>query len=139
MAQLGETDDDLSLGEELMDSEHRAQLRLLELFEKSLIEGKGKDDLVIVLDRLIEFTNLHFLTEEMQMQAQAYPRLGMHVKEHDMLLDQARKIQAVFNVDDRTMTEAEIVTLRRWLTDHIRTKDLAFVRYLEQKQAGEEA
>lgn len=137
MVHIGESGE-VVLGDELIDSEHRAQIRLLELFEKSLAEGKEKDDLVIILDRLIEFTNLHFMSEEMHMQAHAYPGLGVHTKEHDMLLDQARKIQAAFNSDDRRMTGEELATLRRWLVDHIRTKDQAFVLYLEKRNAGED-
>lgn len=127
----------MELGEEVMDGEHAAQIRLLESFEKGLLGGGSQDDLVIVLDRLVEFTNLHFMSEEILMQQRAYPALGLHVKEHDGLLDQVRKMQEVFNTGDQTMTAGELTTLRAWLIDHIRTKDHAFVLYLEKMRAEE--
>ncbi len=137
MADDSNRTDMLELGEEVMDGEHAAQIRLLESFEKGLLGGRAKDELVIVLDRLVEFTNLHFMSEEILMQQRSYPGLGLHVKEHDSLLEQVRKIQTTFNDGDQTMTETELKTLRAWLIDHIRTKDHAFVAYLEQARAEE--
>jgi hemerythrin len=127
----------LELGNAIMDGEHAAQLRLLDSFEKGLREGKDAHDLVIIFDRLLEFTNLHFMSEEVLMQRHAYPALALHAKEHDALLDQARKIQSSFTSDDPTMTESELAILRNWLVEHIQTKDQAFVLYL--KKRNEEA
>ncbi len=137
MAEVSEEDGKLDLGEESLDEEHAAQVRLLESFEKGMLGGRSKDDLVIVLDRLVEFTNLHFMSEEMLMQQQAYPGLTGHVQEHDRLLEQVRKMQDSFNAGDQTMTAEELTTLRKWLIDHIKTKDRAFVLYLEKRQSQE--
>ncbi|MDR3435471.1 bacteriohemerythrin [Telmatospirillum sp.] len=128
----------MELGEQQIDGEHAAQIRLLDTFEEKLKGSQAKDDLVIVLDRLVEFTNLHFMSEEMLMQQHAYPALGLHVKEHDHLLDQVRVMQDAFNCGDQTMTAAELVTLRDWLMNHIRTKDRAFTLYLEERKREEE-
>ena len=128
----------MELGEPLLDGEHAAQLNLLDSFERKLRAGEDKEDLLIVLDRLIEFTNLHFMSEEMLMQQHAYPALGLHVKEHDALLEQVRVIQDAFAVDDAQMTDAELTSLRTWLIDHIKTKDQAFVLYLKKRNAETE-
>lgn len=132
MADISDEAEGVELEEEVMDGEHAAQIRLLESFERGVQEGRNKDELVIVLDRLVEFTNLHFMSEEILMQQRAYPALGVHVKEHDSLLEQVRKIQSVFNTGDQTMTVEEIETLRTWLIDHIKTKDQAFVIFLQK-------
>jgi hemerythrin len=127
----------LELGEEIMDGEHAAQIRLLESFEKGLQDGKSPDDLVIVLDRLVEFTNLHFMSEQMLMRQQDYPATDAHIKEHETLLGQVRKMQDSFNSGDQTMAASELTTLRKWLITHIKTKDHAFVLYLEKRRTPE--
>lgn len=134
MADASEREEGAELGLEVMDGEHAAQIRLLESFEKGLRDGRSRDDLSIVLDRLVEFTNLHCMSEEMLMQQHAYPGLGAHVKEHDALLEQVRKMQGGFDAGDQTMTVAELTALRAWLIDHIKTKDLAFILYLEKNK-----
>lgn len=132
MSDVSEKADGIETAEEIMDGEHAAQIRLLESFERGLKENHGADELVIVLDRLVEFTNLHFMSEETLMRQRAYPGLGLHAKEHDLLLDQVRKIQQAFNGGDQTMTAEEVVVLRTWLLDHIKTKDQAFVNYMKR-------
>jgi hemerythrin len=124
---------EFELGDEIIDGEHAAQIRLLDSFEKGLRERKSWDELVIVFDRLVEFTNLHFMSEELLMQRHAFPGIDTHVQEHDSLLDQVRKIQGGFGADDPTMTEGELSILRKWLVEHIQTKDRAFVAYLNKK------
>jgi len=137
MAAISGQEDHLELGNDVMDGEHAAQMRLLETFEKGVRERKDVNELMIIFDRLVEFTNLHFMSEEMLMQRHAYPAVNQHVKEHDSLLDQARKIQVSFDDDDRTITETELSTLRKWLIDHIRTKDQAFALYLKKRGEAE--
>ena len=118
------------MGEALIDDEHRAQIDLMIAFETSLLAGESKDDLVIRLDRLVEFTSLHFLSEQTMMWQRGYPGRDAHEQEHDRLLEQARKLCASFSTGDRDLTLADLTTLKRWLTDHIRTRDRAFATYL---------
>jgi hemerythrin-like metal-binding protein len=121
---------ELVLGEALIDDEHRAQIDLMTAFEKSLRAGDSKDDLVILLDRLIEFTSLHFLSEQTMMWQRGYPGREVHEQEHERLLGQVRKLRDSFHSGDRDLTVADLVTLRSWLTDHIRTMDRAFAAFL---------
>lgn len=124
----------MELGDELLDGEHAAQMRLLDTFETKMKEGMPRDELLIVLDRLVEFTNLHFMSEEVLMQQHAYPAAGVHAKAHDSLLGQVRAIQNCFMQGDQPMTEAELGTLRSWLVDHIKTMDRGFVEFMERRK-----
>jgi hemerythrin len=137
MTEVSEKENKVELGEEVMDGEHAAQIRLLESFEEGLREGKDRDDLVIVLDRLVEFTNLHFMSEEMLMSQHGFSGLATHAQDHDSLRAQVGKMQESFNGGDQTMTANELVTLRKWLIDHIMTKDRAFVLYLGKAKKDE--
>jgi hemerythrin len=125
----------MDLGVDQIDSEHKAQIGLLLAFEQSLLAGDGKDDLVIILDRLIEFSDLHFLSEQMLMRMTAYPGIDAHELDHDRLLAQVRKLQTSFNTGNRELTESDVTTLKLWLADHIRGMDSAFAQFLIEKNS----
>jgi hemerythrin-like metal-binding protein len=123
----------MNVGNELMDGEHAAQQRYMDAFERALREGPGIGDGSIALERLVRFTSLHFMSEQVLMQQSAYPGAAAHGQEHERLLAQVQQIQKAFDQGDQTMTEQELATLRQWLVDHIRTVDAAFARYLTER------
>lgn len=129
----------IELGEELMDGEHAAQLRYMDAFEKALRAGESKVDMVICLDRLVEFTNLHFISEQILMQEHGYPAIAKHAEEHERLLEQVRKMQAMFNQGDQSLTEQELAMLRDWLIHHIGTTDKTFVQWLNSQKGADES
>ena len=95
-----------------------------------LRRAADKAQLGTLLDRLIEFTNIHFMSEQVLMRQQAYPGRPAHEAEHDQLMDQMRDFQMRIESGERTLTAADLSTLRDWVFRHIRTKDTAFAQYL---------
>lgn len=124
----------MELGHELMDGEHAAQIRYMDAFAAALLAGSDEHDRVIALDRVVEFTNLHFMSEEMLMKQHAYPAADDHHRQHEQLLVQLRKMQDAFNRGDQSMTAKELATLRACLTDHILTTDKTFADFLAAHQ-----
>ena len=118
------------LGQEALDVEHQGQMLLLLSLEKELGGAADEARLRVLLDRLIEFSNIHFMSEQVLMRERAYPGLPAHEAEHDHLMDQMRDFQKIIETRERTLGAADISTLRDWVIRHIRTKDTAFARYL---------
>jgi hemerythrin len=123
--------DDLHLGQDALDLEHRGQINHLLAVETELQGAAGKAQLRTLLDRLIEFTNIHFMSEQVLMRERAYPGLLVHEAEHDQLMDQMRDFQKRIESDERTLTAADLSTLRSWVLQHIRTKDTALAQFLK--------
>ncbi|MGZ8299048.1 MAG: hemerythrin domain-containing protein [Rhodoplanes sp.] len=98
--------------------------------EAELRGAADRARLATLLDRLIEFTNIHFMSEQLVMRQQAYPGLPAHEAEHDQLMDQMRDFQTRIASGERTLTAADLSTLREWVLRHIRSKDTAFANYL---------
>jgi hemerythrin-like metal-binding protein len=127
------------LGDPALDLEHQGQLDLLLDIEAELRGSAEKDRLAALLDRLVEFTNLHFMSEQVLMRQQAYPGLPEHEAEHDELMEQMREFQARIATGSRALSSTDLATLHDWVLRHICTKDAAFADYMTRQNAGTEA
>lgn len=78
MTKTTHLDDDAHLGQDALDLEHQGQIDLLLAVEMGLRGAAGKAQLHTLLDRLIEFSNIHFMSEQVLMREQAYPGLPAH-------------------------------------------------------------
>ena len=121
---------EVHLGQDALDAEHQGQVHLLLAVEKELCGAADQTRPGVLLDQLIEYSNIHFMSEQVLMRERAYPGLPAHEAEHDQLMDQMRDFQKRFEMGERSLTAAEISTLRDWVLRHIRTKDTAFAHYL---------
>jgi hemerythrin len=118
------------LGQDALDREHQGQIDLLLAIETELGGAGDTARLAALLDQLIEYTNIHFMSEQVEMRQQVYPGLPAHEAEHDQLMEQMRDFQQRIASGERTLTAADISTLRDWVLRHIRSKDAAFAEYL---------
>jgi hemerythrin len=118
------------LGHEVLDTEHQGQIDLLVLIEEELGAAADPGRLALLLDRLIEFTDIHFMSEQILMRERAYPGLPAHEEEHIQVVEQMRSFQKRVQADERTFAAADVSGLRGWVLQHIQTKDAAFARYL---------
>ena len=118
------------LGQEVLDAEHQGQIDVLLLIEKEMDAAADPGRLALLLDRLIEFTDIHFLSEQILMRERAYAGLPAHEEEHSQLIEQMRGFQKRVQAGDRTLTALDMSDLRGWVLQHIQTKDAAFARYL---------
>lgn len=117
------------LGQNELDLEHQGQIDLLLDIERELAGAGDKAQLVTLLDRLVEFTNLHFMSEQLLMRQQAYPGFTAHEAEHDQLMDQMRDYQKRVDSGERALEATDLAALRDWVIRHIRTQDAAFAQY----------
>lgn len=114
----------------VIEKEHRVQVDLILALEQGLALGKSLDELRIILTQMVDFTDMHFMSEMVLMRLYAYPRLAEHEAAHDHLMEQARRIQDDFCSEELSGTSADLMLLKQWLLDHIRSEDYAFHLYL---------
>jgi len=119
-------DEGIATGIESVDTEHRLQVSLVNALEELL---RRQDDLPLAektLAQLVDFTSVHFLSEELMMRLYAYPQHDAHCAEHARLVDQAREIGKGLSAGGAASALASTARLREWLTSHIRSQDQAF-------------
>ncbi|MBL8484395.1 MAG: PAS domain S-box protein, partial [Rhodocyclaceae bacterium] len=80
--------DDYSVGDELLDSQHRSMLALCNA--ATAVAGTDGADaaerLSAILDRMLRYAEEHFVTEEALLESAAYPALDAQKAEHESYL-----------------------------------------------------
>ncbi len=113
--------------------EHDIQLQLLGAVEHAVRAGHRFDDVMSLLDQLIEYTSVHFHSEELMMRLYAYPQYQAHCAEHAELMQQVRAIRESFREQDREGLLETAGALRDWLGRHIDGKDHGLVTFLNRQ------
>jgi len=127
--------DELTVGIETMDVQHRHLVDIINNFDEALRKGKGSRILNEILNDLVGFTQEHLADEEKTMLAAGYEGLGKHQAQHRQLLQKVERFQFEFNAEDSRVTGTAHEFLKNWLTSHILLDDKAFASAGEKEPA----
>lgn len=132
-------DRELRLGVPSMDAEHALQIGLVEALGRAVAERKSGEVANEILEKLLDYTRVHFLAEELMMRMEGYPAYEAHLAEHGELLLELQRIRAAHERGDHPVTHNAVEGLRSWLSGHVRTQDLAFAAFLSARTAARNA
>jgi len=118
--------DDLSVGNSLIDHDHRRLIAFVNDLHTATSRGAGRDVVGRTIAALIAYTKEHFQREEHHMEALRYPKLAEHRRQHAELLDKVLELEARFNEGHVTVAAQLSNLLRDWLSLHIRRSDKDF-------------
>ena len=130
-----EWDESLSVGVELIDSQHKEWIKRLNDVSAAIQSGRGASRIAATLDFLVEYTQFHFGTEERFMTDHEYAELDAHKAKHQELTDTIKNLEQDFEEDGATQALATAINtfLTNWLVKHIREVDLRFGAFLKER------
>jgi len=120
------------VGESSVDSEHDLQMQLLDSLAQALEKGGDFSAAKHVLEQFIEFSDMHFLSEQLVMRLHNYPAYEVHLEEHTKLMKKVRELRDAVFQGQRAPSMQLIQELRDWLIDHIASEDVAFGQFLQE-------
>jgi hemerythrin len=120
-------------GQKAVDAEHDLQMQLLDSLSQSLASAGDSSTTRHLLEQFIEFSDLHFLSEQLIMRLHSYPAYESHFQEHTRLMKKAREIREDIVQGKNVPGLQLILELRDWLLTHIATEDSAFGKFLSQE------
>jgi hemerythrin len=85
------------------------------------------------LEELIDFTRLHFATEEALMTRHAYPEYNAHKREHEALLHDVDGLLQRYHDGDALIPFAIELDLEAWAFKHIVGSDKLLAAFLNTK------
>src|SRR5215475_4279910 len=83
----------VKVGEQTIDTEHDLQMQLLDSLSLALESGADFSSIRHVLEQFIEFSDMHFLSEQLVMRLHSYPGYEPHLEEHTRLMKKVREIR----------------------------------------------
>jgi len=105
------------------DDQHKKLIEMLNDLHDSMKVGKGKEALGKILKSLIQYTAMHFSSEERLMKQHNYPDYEQHKKEHNQLVMKVQDVQKKY-LEGSTILSQEVMNfLKEWLRNHIQGED----------------
>ena len=121
----------LRVAENVVDAEHDVQMQMLDSLAAAIEERGNFASMKLVLEQFIEFSDLHFLSEQLVMRLHSYPGYEAHMEEHTRLMKKLREIREKVFRDEKILGLELIKELRAWLLAHMASHDMAFGEFLK--------
>ncbi len=123
MTKLVEWSDELSVGIQELDEQHKILVGLLNQLHEAIEEHHGSSEARKILEQLAEYTRVHFAVEESLMRVLEYPDYEEHKQQHENLIAQVDDLRAKLDAGSHAITFELLHFLKGWLTKHILDSD----------------
>jgi hemerythrin len=116
--------------QQTLDNEHLVQLGLIDAVIEALRGGEPAASVCSLLGQYVDFTELHFMSEQLVMRQQAYPLYQEHVADHTWLVEQLHELHEACGASAAAFTIEQIQRYKGRMLAHIRNRDAALHAYL---------
>jgi hemerythrin-like metal-binding protein len=121
------------VGVEAMDDQHGILMDTLNEIRTMLVHGANRRDLCLQLERLIEFTRMHFQCEEQLLKQQFFPEVNEHRTAHNHLLSQLYAALEHLNRDEFVHFSSLLEFLPAWYLEHVEQLDRPYGKWLNER------
>lgn len=125
-----------TVGVKAMDDQHAILMDTLNDIRLALVRGRGRDQVSEALNRLIEFTRMHFASEEQLLEKHAFPGAAEHRDAHQKLLGQLEEAALRAQHNGELHLRSTLLFLHGWYTNHIEQLDRPYGEWLNAHGIG---
>jgi hemerythrin-like metal-binding protein len=118
------------IGHELIDSQHKIFLMLLNKLSVTIANGVTKEHMFRVLNELKKYAEFHFLSEENVMHECYYPGIDHHKRIHTEILFEFSALSERLS-QSRAKPSDVVAFLKSWLFEHILNEDSHVAEYVK--------
>ncbi|WP_321532376.1 bacteriohemerythrin [uncultured Desulfuromonas sp.] len=134
MADFIEWSDEISVGIQEIDEQHKKLVNLINRLYEAMTLGEDKVAVAKdVLNELVQYTIIHFAVEECLFRIFEYPNYRAHCDMHEDLRNQVDEINKKVQNGERLITPELLFFLRKWITNHIMVEDKKYSPFLLKK------
>ena len=119
-----------SVGVRAMDDQHGILMDAMNELRLAVVHGSGREKLSQLLDQFIEFSRMHFASEERLMEQTGFSGLAEHRAKHQSLLAQVLQAAHRLQYGEGVEMSALLVYLRDWYVEHISDADQKYGPWL---------
>jgi hemerythrin len=118
-------DDTLSVGNAMIDEEHKTLIRKINDVSEAISRGMGEAQVAQTIEFLRSYSLEHFAAEEKLMDEKKYSAMPEHKARHAEFISTIDNIERDFREDGATKELATDINnlLANWLKNHIRSTD----------------
>lgn len=121
-----------SVNVKVLDEQHLNLFTIINELDDG-IQKKSSVKIQELLNKLHEYTLLHFSTEEQLLQKSNYPDLDKHKEEHASFIEKIARFSEEFNINNEDVSKQLSDYLFYWLFFHIQCDDQDYSEFLINK------
>jgi hemerythrin len=110
-----------------IDEQHKCIVNYINEIYEALSRKESHDLIADVIQKLVEYTKIHFAVEETLMRIFDYEEYQQHKMIHDRLVQQALTYQGRFLAGDPKVGMELLLFLKEWLFSHINQVDKRYI------------
>ena len=126
--------DELSVGNELIDSQHKRLIDAINDFCDSINKGNDKAVIQKAVDNLTYYVKTHFSDEEKLMGEYGYPQFELHRRMHERLMQSVHRYAEKLQAGQKILNLDMAIFLKGWLENHIAETDKKIGIFLASSQ-----
>lgn len=120
------------VGNDLLDAQHKVILSYMAKVHTNLLAGNNGKNSFELADRLDIYCKLHFLDEEKEMEAMAFPEILSHEAQHALFVTHLENFIGRYEAQNSSQNIDELKFLRGWFLEHIEAFDRKYAEYRNQ-------
>jgi len=120
--------------ESVIAREHEVQISMIDLLKRAIETDKPEAEQIAILDQLISYTDVHFMSEQLIMRQHSYEGYDAHDAEHDAIMSQLNSLKEQTQATGIDATNPALMGLRGLLLSHIATQDRDLSVFLARQQ-----
>ena len=124
----------LAVGIDKIDEQHKQWIEYFNQASRAVATQQSKEQISKTLEFLLDYTEMHFSTEEKFMQESSYPEFQDHTARHDALRSTLKNLVTDYQDEGATHDLAKAIEtlIGNWLIEHICKVDQKFGAYVEE-------
>ncbi len=116
-----------------IDDQHKQLIRIINELYKAKKEERDKNFLLPILDELINYSFVHFTTEEKYFIRFRYPETEKHQRAHSGFVDKVTEFKEAYYDGSATLSDDLLDFLKDWLLNHIKGEDRKYIEFFQGK------
>ena len=123
---------DCIIGVQAMDDQHGILMDTLNELRRMIVRGSDRRDISLQLERLIEFTQMHFQSEEQLLEQHRFPGAAEHRDSHHALLSRLYSALEHVNREEPIHFSSVLEFLPAWYQEHVEQIDQPYGHWLNE-------
>jgi hemerythrin len=106
-----------------IDDQHKKLVDIINELHDAMKQAKSKETSLVIINKLAEYTQYHFSTEEKYMKEFGYREYLSHKKEHEKFVEQVMSFKKDYEAGKAGLSFDILDFLKKWLITHIQSSD----------------
>jgi len=121
--------DKFSVNVKEIDEQHKTLIEMLATLHEALLSDKGLKIQKMVINKMLDYADSHFETEERYMVQFNFPGYQQHKSEHDKFRAEALSLKEHVENVGFVLSVDILRFLREWLQNHILITDMKYSKH----------